>query len=458
VSLLSKYRKARKGFTLIELLVVIAIIGILVALLLPAIQKAREAAARAQCTNNMRQIGIALHAYHDANKYFPTAGENLSNEGSGTCFYMHSTATHLLPYLEHGDVYNQINIQYAYNDTAGDTASPGHTAAFKTVIPTFLCPTNPLRPTSGADSQGYGYIDYMVINYTNLASNAPGTPGKNGVPTVAPNAQTPLGTNGADGDGVPIQIDASAVGANGAGVVVTYGGRWPGGLAANYKDATVGQVTGATGTYTNIAVSVYPGANAANVTGFPAGNNGLVVDLNGTAASNPNFGTWKSGAKGPSVGVVTDGLHNTICIIEDVGRTETYGTYRYNDPFGVATYNGGKRAAWRWAEPDASNGVSGPPNGIWGDGKWGKVVNNNGQNPIGGPTTGGGTGVAATGGCPWTFTNCGPNDEPFSFHANGANALFMDGHVSFIKDDIDVVTFKRLLTPAEGVPTGYVEP
>src|SRR5215475_11439397 len=102
-------RKLPLAFTLIELLVVIAIIAILIALLLPAIQKAREAAARSQCSNNMRQMGIAMHTYHDSNKCFPTSGESLAVNGQGTSFYTTSFFTWILPYMEHQDIYNQFD-------------------------------------------------------------------------------------------------------------------------------------------------------------------------------------------------------------------------------------------------------------------------------------------------------------------------------------------------------------
>ena len=87
-------RKRRKGFTLIELLVVIAIIAILIALLVPAVQKVREAAARAQCQNNLKQIGLALHSYHDIRKPLPYGG------GSG--FWINE----ILPQLEQGNIIN----------------------------------------------------------------------------------------------------------------------------------------------------------------------------------------------------------------------------------------------------------------------------------------------------------------------------------------------------------------
>src|SRR3954447_21250972 len=158
---MSKARRwlARRAFTLFELLVVIAIIAILIGLLLPAVQKVREAAARMTCFNNLKQLGLALHNYESSYGYFPTSGEgNSPTSPPGTWMDVHSTYTQLLPYVEQDNVYKQINLNLRYNH-------PANAAAFKARIKTFLCPSN---GASQDDPQGYGQADYMPVAYTDI--------------------------------------------------------------------------------------------------------------------------------------------------------------------------------------------------------------------------------------------------------------------------------------------------
>jgi prepilin-type N-terminal cleavage/methylation domain-containing protein len=115
----------RSGFTLVELLVVIAIIGILVALLLPAVQVAREAGRRTSCSNNLKQLATAIHNYHDTFNQFPYGGM------SG-----HSQHTRLLPYIEQKNVYEMINFSVSVNNTLHDIPR-------NTKITAFLCPSDP---------------------------------------------------------------------------------------------------------------------------------------------------------------------------------------------------------------------------------------------------------------------------------------------------------------------------
>ena len=128
--------RSRGAFTLIELLVVIAIIAILIALLVPAVQKVREAAARTQCQNNMKQIGIGLHAHHDTFKVLPPGAADTALPKIGVpAGVMHGWAVFILPFVEQQTVKNQYNLNLDWRD-------PGNAAAVRSRIPIFFCPVS----------------------------------------------------------------------------------------------------------------------------------------------------------------------------------------------------------------------------------------------------------------------------------------------------------------------------
>lgn len=145
----------RRAFTLIELLVVIAIIAILIALLLPAIQQAREAARRTQCKNHLKQIGLAIHNYHDAHATFPPGRMRSSIDGQGRCF---SAYAHLLPFLDAAPLYNQINFNANPDDPAANGIALGQT------IPFFLCPSDSYRILQSNTVSGV-IVNSAVHNY-----------------------------------------------------------------------------------------------------------------------------------------------------------------------------------------------------------------------------------------------------------------------------------------------------
>ena len=321
-------RCRRAGFTLIELLVVIAIIAILIGLLLPAVQKVREAAARVQCQNNLKQMGLAMHNYADSNQAFPTGGEGTDfvNAPKGpSIFDRHSTFTMLLPYIEQGNVFKQMNLNLYYNDVNQPVGPDGKTAA-QHVIKIFVCPSNAWSKPQ--DPQGYGNTDYGATVYTDI-------------------------------------------------------------------DPTTGLRNKAT--RVNGALHVTPGQPLA----------------------------------GTRIAEITDGTSSTIAIAEDVGRDERY-VSAYRDP-----YDGQLRRFWRWAEPDNAYGVSGFQSGGYDAG----TAINNTPTPMGGSTST----------CVWSVTNnCGNNDEIFSFHVGGAQAVFCDGHVGFLQQSIDRRVVRMLVTPNGG--------
>jgi prepilin-type N-terminal cleavage/methylation domain-containing protein/prepilin-type processing-associated H-X9-DG protein len=143
------------GFTLVELLVVIAIIGILIALLLPAVQAAREAARRMACSSNLKQLGIAAHNYYSSQQAFPTgadAKEYPSSPSTPWTFYRWSTLAHLTPYLEEQSVYKAINMSIPMY-SASLSLSPQNAAGVALPVPLFLCPSDvgvAPEPTFGA--------------------------------------------------------------------------------------------------------------------------------------------------------------------------------------------------------------------------------------------------------------------------------------------------------------------
>ena len=341
------------GFTLIELLVVIAIIAVLIALLLPAVQAAREAARRAQCTNNLKQIGLALHNYESANTCFPPSGEstmfNTTSGVPGTQFVDGgwSALARLLPFQEGGASFNALNFSVDYNEATG----MNFTGA-STVVNIFLCPSAVRQPAGGRDSvdpndpitqaygYGYGVNDYGATCYTDI---------------------------------------------NPAGVQTGYS------LATPYR----------------------------------------------LKASRAN-GCLKQGMT--RISEITDGTSNTIAIGEDAGRDARFlspYTEGYYDPngdprpilgMGPAGGTGVYRRYWRWAEPDGSFGVSGQINNKF------RPMFGNVYDPMN-PTAG---------------NNAGANDEIFSFHPGGANVLFGDGSVKFLKDSINTAVYRALGTRDSG--------
>jgi len=221
--------KRKSGFTLIELLVVMAIIAVLIALLLPAVQQAREAARRTQCKNNLKQIGLALHNYHDVALCFPPG--YLGYPALGACTANNLTfpltqvsgayiaqgwgwGTYILPYLEQANLYNTI--QPGTNQTLCDNATdvpstllPATAAAIQAaermVLAAYVCPTanDPdLIPTRGTVGAGNG-------------NTCPGSVGATASPTYHAKSNY-RGICGLNYDGIDITADAGAVGYAGA--------------------------------------------------------------------------------------------------------------------------------------------------------------------------------------------------------------------------------------------------
>ena len=200
----------RQGFTLIELLVVIAIIAILIALLLPAVQQAREAARRTQCKNNLKQLGLAMHNYHDVYNTFPHNHGRFIVANQDQIVAEFSWIFNSLPFLEQANIYNAAQTVFPFGTADRNHNALGPNAALRaTVLPALLCPSNSMpsvrtgqinggyrwngtSPAAGTDYVGnLGHIwagwkdcgavpDFTAVSPVFTRGSNPGTPWVNG--------------------------------------------------------------------------------------------------------------------------------------------------------------------------------------------------------------------------------------------------------------------------------------
>lgn len=199
----------RAGFTLIELLVVIAIIAVLIALLLPAVQQAREAARRAQCKNNLKQIGLALHNYLDTNLLFPA----MRQIGTNPAGVHHGWGVKILPYIEQGTIHDAFDFHTAWYRGPADTPSSLNLTLCQTKLPVFRCPSAIERDAMPAPNPG------SVVLETSFSTSPSTTTDPDSAPVRKTAASDYVTFFGGGGYGYPL-LDENGV------IISTAGGEY----------------------------------------------------------------------------------------------------------------------------------------------------------------------------------------------------------------------------------------
>jgi len=252
---LSHCRAHRRGFTLIELLVVIAIIAILIALLLPAVQQAREAARRTQCRNHLKQLGLALHNYHDTHTVLPYGHCIEAQRRRRDCWFQR-----ILPYVDQANLYN------AYEAADVDYVFYNPASIQGVIVPMFMCPSDPNSPGFGANGTIIGFQGNYVV-CAGTGNNPTATPPDRNIANVTnPNGlfgfYTRNGLKSAtDGTSNTLMASESIIRTNGVAAWGEAGGYWGGGPHGSFGFSTFEppNTTVADRAYT-CKVSAYPNA------------------------------------------------------------------------------------------------------------------------------------------------------------------------------------------------------
>lgn len=355
----SKAGQSRSGFTLIELLVVIAIIAILVALLLPAVQSARESARRSQCINNQKQVGIAIHSFHDTKGYLPS-----SVRPGATSTVREGLFVRLLPFIDQKPLFDQYDNSVTWSNAANLPVS-------STRIKTYECPSAPRQ--------------------ANQLDHAPDLAG---------------------------------------GVAGSYSG------ATNWEGiVAVGDYAGSLGVDNRLTDATYVTAKVIPSTAATSGGTagGVNTLTNGLLPKNSKL----------NFSEITDGLSNTIAIVESAGRPFVWRRgVKVSDNLKTDHVNGGG-----WVRPASDILFAGStkdgltiPALTYAAASVGKT---NGFNHSGE--------VYATPGNGYTVSGYGTegSSQPYSFHNAGFTVLLGDGSVRFINEDITFNIFTALITRAE---------